>query len=511
MKKLGKLLSSQMFTVGILLVLQIVLLAGIILRLSEYFVYAYGFFVVISLLVVLHVVNKADDPSYKLAWCIPILVFPIFGGLFYLLTYSQQNRRAFARRLRELNRQAGRHLSQPEQAAQALRQQEPSLERLLHYMNHTAGAAVCQNTTVTYLPLGEDKWREMLALLESAQRYIFLEYFIIKDGRFWNSVLDVLKRKAAQGVDVRLIYDGIGCLPHLPAHYPKQLEEMGIKCRVFNPFRPFLTVLQNNRDHRKICAVDGTAAICGGINLADEYVNITAPLGHWKDTAVLLRGQGAWHLTLLFLETWQLLDREPVRFSAFRPITLPEGCAGETGFVLPFGDTAADNSTVGQHVFLHTVNNARRYVHIMTPYLIPDHDLVTALLDAAKSGVEVRIIVPGTSDHWYAHAVAKAYYAQLEEGGVEIYRYTPGFIHAKSMCWDDQGAVVGTINLDYRSLYLQQECAVWMHSTPAVADVEADFQQTLQRCHRLTEEEWTERSLPRRLLYAVLRVFAPLM
>ena len=325
----------------------------------------------------------------------------------------------------------------------------------------------------------------------------------------WSSIVDVLRRKAAQGVDVRVMYDGIGCLPRLPYRYPRELEEMGIKCKVFNPFRPFLSTVQNNRSHRKILVVDGKTAFTGGINLSDEYVNITSPYGHWKDTGVMIRGEAAFSFAVMFLELWQITNRCRENYEDFRPHDLP--LYDEPGYVIPYSDSPFDNELVGETVYMDILGKARDYVHIMTPYMIIDNELITALGNAAKSGVDVKVIVPHVADHWYAHAVAKAYYADLISRGVELYEYMPGFIHSKSFVSDDNTAVVGTINLDFRSLHHHFECAVWMYDHKTVHDIERDFQETLAQCRPITLESTRVRGLAKKALYSVLRIFAPLM
>ncbi len=529
MGKVLRLLFRQSAIVSLLLVLQAVCLVLVVVSLDAGSFTVYGLCIGLSLLVALLVVNKPGRPSYKLAWVIPILVFPVFGGLFYLLVTGQRRKRHLSRRVQEAVARSLPYLPRNLLLERRIVARTPALGGLLHYLRTTTGYAPCAPGAVQYLPLGEHQWAEMLDRLARAERYIFLEYFIIKDGAFWRSVRDVLVQKAAEGVDVRVIYDGIGCLNLLPRNYPAQLEKLGIRCKVFNPFVPFLTVVQNNRDHRKLCIIDGTVAICGGINLGDEYVNLTRPLGHWKDTAVLLQGDAAWAMTVLFLQMWDTLSpEERLDYAAFAPpglcAALPDLAhekstdpdqspdpAAPGGFVLPFSDQPTDGDDVSEALFLHIIHHARRHLHIMTPYLILDQGLVSALIHAAKRGVDVKIIVPGRSDHWYAHAVARAYYAELSRGGVQIYRYLPGFLHAKSICWDDVGALVGTVNFDYRSLYLQFECGVWMQHVPAVADVARDFAHTLARASLLRSEQWTVRNPILRFAYALLRVFAPLM
>lgn len=335
-----------------------------------------------------------------------------------------------------------------------------------------------------------------------------MEYFIIQEGKMWNTILDILKEKAAQGVDIRVIYDDMGCIMTLPNGYNKKLESYGIKCSVFNPFVPILSSKFNTRDHRKICVIDGNVGFTGGINLADEYINAYEKHGHWKDTSVMLKGEGVFALTAMFLSMWDYLHGEKEDYSKYYPT---EWDTSAPGYVQPFTDNPLDDEAVGETVYLNLINKAKHYVYITTPYLILDSEMITALSIAAKSGVDVRIITPHIADKWYVHAVSRAHYEILTEAGVKIYEYTPGFIHAKTFVVDDDYAVVGTINLDYRSLYLHFECAAWMYQTDSVAAVKEDFFKTQQLSQEITLEECRKVSFARKLGRSVLRVFAPLM
>ena len=362
---------------------------------------------------------------------------------------------------------------------------------------------------MTYFPLGEDKWARMLPELEKAEKFIFLEYFIIDEGLMWGRVLEILARKAKEGVEVRLLYDGTNEFSTLPHDYPERLKKLGIQCRMFAPLTPFLSTHYNYRDHRKILVIDGHTAFNGGINLADEYINRKNKYGHWKDTAVMLKGEAVRSFTLMFLQLWHLQDKEAEydRYLA-APTCAPEHASG---FVIPSGDCPVDEDKLGERVYLDILNHARHYVHIMTPYLILDSEMENALIYAAERGVDVRIIMPGIPDKEMAYALAKTYYPALMAAGVRIYEYTPGFVHAKVFTCDDETAVVGTINLDYRSLYHHFECATYLYKTDCIAEIEADFQQTLARCERVTIEKLKKEPLKRKILGPALKVIAPLL
>ena len=353
------------------------------------------------------------------------------------------------------------------------------------------------------------KFAELLRQLETAEHYIFLEYFIIDEGLMWGRILEILARKAAQGVDVRVMYDGTCEFSTLPRDYPKRLEALGIRCKVFAPVTPFVSTHYNYRDHRKILVIDGRVGFTGGVNLADEYINHVEKYGRWKDAAVMLEGEGVRSMTALFLQMWSVLQ-EP-EFEQFLRPEVP--AARAEGFVVPYGDCPLDGERVGEMVYIDLLNRARKYVHIITPYLILDGELETALRFAAERGVDVHLILPGVPDKQFAYALAKTHYKALLSSGVKISEWTPGFTHAKLVVMDGVEAVVGTINLDYRSLYHHFENAVWMRRVGSIRDMETDFQDTLARCRTVEatlQSVWQGKKLLR-LMGLLLKVIAPLM
>ena len=509
MKKILRFITQRVVITALLIVLQALLLFGFIWKLDNYFVYFYAGSVLLSLLITLGIINSKSNPAYKIAWLIPILLFPVFGGLVYLLFGSDRTGRYLRKKLQGIGTEMDNVIGEAYRRSGA-EQLPPDAANQSRYISHCAYCPPYQNTTTEYLPLGEVKFERMVEELKKAKHYIFLEYFIIQEGKMWNTILDILRQKAAEGVDVRVIYDDMGCIMILPTGYDRTLEQMGIKCRIFNPFVPILSSRFNTRDHRKICVIDGNVGFTGGINLADEYINAYEKHGHWKDTSILLKGEAVFNLTVMFLSMWDYLDGTAGKtdYSRYYPTVWDENAKG---YVQPFADNPLDDEAVGETVYLNLINKAKRYVYITTPYLILSSEMFTALTSAAKCGVDVRIITPHVPDKWYVHAVSRSHYQPLIEAGVKIYEYTPGFIHAKTFVVDDDYAVVGTINLDYRSLYLHFECAVWMYQTPSVAQVRDDFFKTQQISQEITLEECRSLSFPRRLGRSVLRVFAPLM
>lgn len=480
--------------------------------LGSYFTYSYFIFTVFSVALAVYIVNKDINPSYKIAWIIPILVIPIFGAMFYLFFGNNHSADRLRKRMSLYNVESKLMLPQNKELMVRLHNSAHIAEKQANYIYNYGGYPVYTNTITTYFPIGEAKFEQMLKELEKAERFIFLEYFIVQEGKMWDSILEILKRKAEQGVDVRLIYDDFGCLFTLPYKYDEQLEAMGIKCKVFNKFKPLWSAKMNNRDHRKILVIDGHTAFNGGINLADEYINEYPKHGHWKDTAVMLKGEAVWSFTIMFLTMWNFLtNSKPDDYSVYMPREEDIAPYKSSGYVIPYTDSPLDDEPVGENVYLNIINEAKKYVYITTPYLIIDNEMSTALILAAKSGVDVRIITPHIADKWFVHAVTKAHYKKLIRYGVKIYEYTPGFIHAKSFVSDDIVAVVGSINLDFRSLYLHFECATWLYGTNSVMDIKEDIKSTMEVSRAVTYDECLKVNIFRRIGRGLLRLFAPMM
>jgi cardiolipin synthase len=465
---------------------------------------------VLSILVCLYIVARGGTGAYKLIWIFMILLFPVFGGLLYLLFSFQGATKKFSRQAAKTEAKAKGLLAFPGTSEKALLETLPDCAAQVHYLQNHAGFPVYTDTETTYLSPGEEKYDALLRELSKAERYIFLEYFIIQEGMMWNSILEILKQKAAEGVKVRVLYDDLGCFLKLPKDYDRQLQEMGIDCQIFNRFKPVLASMQNNRDHRKIAVIDGKTAFTGGINLADEYINAIERFGHWKDASVMIRGKAAWSFTLMFLQMWELASGEDEDYAQYYPWILSDCPVKASGFVQPYADSPMDKENVGEHVYLQIINNAKEYLYINTPYLIIDENMMSALCLAAKSGVDVRIVTPHKWDKRFVHMTTQSYYRDLMATGVRIYEYTRGFIHSKTFVSDDTVATVGTTNLDFRSLYLSFECGTLMYRTDAVSQVKEDFLNTLEQCHEITEKD-TQCGPIKRVFQDVLRLFAPLM
>lgn len=511
MKFLRKTLFHRVTLVSFAIIIQLLVLIAVILKFNEYFVFFYGISILASTVAVLWIINSNSNPAYKIAWIIPILLFPIFGGLFYIFFGGHKLSKRTKRRMKTILDKTREVLALPQSILDEIGSQDEMAASQSRYIQRYAYFPPYHNAVAEYLPLGEIKFERLKEELKKAEHYIFLEYFIIEEGVMWNTILDILIEKAAAGVDVRVIYDDVGCLLTLPYGYHKRLEEVGIKCCVFNPLIPVLSTRLNNRDHRKIAVIDGHTGFTGGINLADEYINKVEKYGHWKDTAIMLKGEAVWSLTVMFLSMWDYLRGNDEDFKQFKKNISIDSGNGSDGYVQPFADSPLDDEAVGEIVYLNLINKAKRYVYITTPYLIIDNKMVTALSSAAKGGVDVRIITPHRADKWFVYEVAKSYYKTLIESGVKIYEYTPGFIHSKTCVADDEYGVVGTINMDYRSLYLHFECGVWMYKSSSIIAMKNDFLNTLKVCKEITIEDIQDIKWYKALAGSVLRVFAPLM
>ncbi|MFV0528904.1 MAG: cardiolipin synthase [Lachnospiraceae bacterium] len=497
----------------------------VILALLLQFIWLFAFFVfldrtstgvsiamrALSILIVLWIINRKINPSYKLAWTVVILIFPIFGLVVYTFFGNSRVARVVKKNYEWELMGSARFSEERIETRQQLESIDQDAANQSRYIRDHSVSPVCANTTATYYSVGEELFQNWIEELEKAKHYIFMEYYIINDGVMWKKILDILIRKAQEGVDVRLLYDDFGCLITLPHDFYKELQAKKIKCAKFNPIRPFLNVFLNNRDHRKICVIDGHTGFTGGINIADEYINQKERFGHWKDTGVMLKGDAVWNLTIMFLQMWSVITRVPSSYNKYLPHQFHAEPFRSDGFIQPFSDSPLDNEAVGENVYLNIINKAKKYVYICTPYLIIDNEVMTALCLAAKSGIDVRLMTPGIPDKKMIFWLTQSYYEQLIEAGVKIYEYQLGFLHAKSFVSDDEYVVIGTINLDYRSLYLHFENGVWLYRNSIWKDVKADFLATIEKSKMVTLEFCKNRNIFVRWTQTVLKVFAPLL
>lgn len=510
--KLIKILSRRVVVVALLILLQLAALMYALVSFSYAVVYIYIFAVAVGILTSMRLISKHEQPDYAIAWIILMLVSPTIGvPIYYIFRGNRMGKRRI-RKMQRINETMGAILKPDTTVRREILSHDRAALVQSDYISDRAFCPAYRNFGCEYFPSGEKMFPVLLRELRRAEKYIFLEYFIIAEGYMWSSIFSILREKAAIGVDVRVIYDDIGASNVLPRDFAKKMRAAGVKCREFNRFVPVLSASFNNRDHRKIAVIDGKTAFTGGINIADEYINRRERFGYWKDTAVMLRGDAAWSMTVMFLSMWDYLMRTESQiensYRTYMPEKLSERDALD-GCVQPYTDNPLDHEAVGQTIYLNMIYHAERYIYITTPYLIIDYEMKNALCVAAKSGVDVRIITPGKPDKFFIHELTQAGYSDLIENGVKIYEFTPGFIHAKMFVCDDKYATVGTVNLDFRSLFLHFECGVWTTADSIVRGVREDFTDTVARSKRITQLD-CKVSFWRRSLRDILSLFAPL-
>ena len=515
LKSLVRIIFGRTMVVVLGLALQVFFLVSALSFFYDNYVYFSIASAVLSAIVIVWIINDNTNPYYKLAWIIPVTLIPVFGTILYVFVKMEWGTHVMNKRILKLIGETSPFIEQDEKTLEELSEISTREKNLAVYMRKYAGYPVWKNTYAEYYPLGEDAFESMVRELENAKEFIFMEYFIVERGEMWDTILEILIRKAGEGVDVRFMYDGMCSLVLVPYSYPKKLIAQGVKCKMFSPIKPVLSTVQNNRDHRKILVVDGHTAFTGGVNLADEYINKCSRFGHWKDTAVMIKGEAVAGFTMMFLQNWNITEYGcEDKYEKFIKTDFPEIAEKNLptgGFVMPYGDSPLDNENVGQNVYLDILNRAEKYVHIMTPYLILDNEMTSALTYAAKRGVEVIIIMPHIPDKQYAYILARSYYKELISAGVKIYEYTPGFVHAKCFVSDGIRAVVGSINLDYRSLFLHFECACYFYMNSVVRQVEDDVRKTLEKCVQITVEDCKKYNVFKRMAGHILRIIAPLM
>ena len=512
--KFFKLLFSKTLVVFLLLVVQFTLIL-----VTNFVFEVYPWFQLISvflaLLMFFYIVNKKECPEFKLPWLVLLFSLPLFAIPFYIIFANPRMPKRAFKRLKTIEDETGKYTAKA--AGGDLKSAESGAEKfgyrsdVAEYLENTAAFGAHTHNRVTYYKLGEDFYKDLLIELEKAEKYIFMEYFIVHPGKMWDGIHEILLKKVKCGVEVRLMYDDIGTVGKIPSGYYKELRKEGIDCYKFNTFRPVMSGVHNNRDHRKITVIDGKVGFTGGINLGDEYINEVKPFGQWKDTAIKIEGSAVDNLLALFLQLFDMnAKKNTADYSAY--FVAEHEKYDEKGSILPFGDGPKPfyKEQIGENNYINLINAAKRYCYITTPYLIPDFNLTTALRNAAFRGVDVKIITPHIPDKKTIFAMTRSNYSYLLKAGVKIYEYTPGFIHAKMLVADDDLAFVGTINLDYRSLVHHYECGAVMFETPCIKDIKADFEQTLSVSQEKTLENFKMNKIAS-ATNAIMNLFSPML
>ena len=507
MNKLLKFLTGRIFIISVLIVLQVcILLVGIIF-LSSYYVWFYLAMFVLSIIITCVIINRNCNPSFKIAWIIPILIFPICGGLFYLI-FGRTHLGKFSLEKLNASIDSVKHLTPVDESImERLAAESPYKLRQARYICQNAYSSVYAGTKTEFFSPGSKFYPRLLSELDKAEEFIFLEYFIIKPGDMWSAVLTKLIAKVKQGVEVRLIYDDIGTINTLPPDYANTLNKLGIKTVVFNPYKPTMNKVMNYRDHRKFAIIDGKVAFTGGVNIADEYINRIERFGFWEDCCIMLDGDAVNKVTAMYIQMWNFATGTTDDCKKY----LTDYKAEEDGFVIPFSDEPLDQNLVCENAYINIISSAKKYVYICTPYLILDDVMTAALIRAAQSGIDVQIITPHIPDKKLVFMMTRSNYKDLLLGGVKIYEFSPGFIHSKVIVSDDEVAIVGTSNFDYRSFYLHFENGVWMYKSSAVKSALNAHLKVREASCQITMQFVNNISFPKRVLSSLLKLFAPLL
>lgn len=508
---LYKIVFGRTLVIVLMVILQILVLLISFTWLGSRFPFIWEFMNFLGAAVIIFIINRDEPTEFKLSWIIPLCLFPVLGALIYVSVVGNFGGIGLKAKLGRRIEETKGLLVRSEETEQAIKNCPADFKGFAYFMENTSGFPVYHNSSAVYYPLGEDKFKDLLAELKKAEKYIFMEYFIVERGIMWNAVLDILKEKVKEGVEVRVMYDGMCSILLLPYKYPKELKKYGIKAKMFAPIVPFLSTTQNNRDHRKIVVIDGKVAFTGGVNLADEYINQVERFGHWKDVAVKITGDAVRSFTVMFLQMWNVSEKGTENYEAYLKDIVYEQPLYHDGFVIPYGETPTRSTEVAKTVYESMINGASKYVHIMTPYFIVGRDFVDSMRYAARRGVEVAMILPHIPDKKVVYYIARTFYPELLRAGVKIYEYTPGFVHAKIFAVDGISATVGTINLDYRSFYHHFECGAYFYDNSVVAKVEEDFQNTLLKCQEVTVEYYREIPVYQKLIGRTTKLLAPLL
>jgi len=489
-------------------IFEVVAIVGIVMALCVFVPYFYVLCYITEIFCIINIVASDDNPDYKVPWLLFVMILPVAGFMLYFIFYSRKLTKKYVDRLRDLKNKS--YQKDDSELFDKLKAEDPVAASQAKMLTDISEAHLFTSTKQTYYPLGEDMHPQLLLDLAKAEKFIYMEYFIIEEGKLWNSILDILKEKAAAGVDVKLVYDDIGCMMTLPGNYHKILGSFGIDATPFSRLKGNADSEFNNRSHRKITVIDGKVGYTGGINLADEYINEIVKFGHWKDTAIRLEGEAVWELTKLFLIDFGINVKAMPKVDG--ELFPTQSAISERGYMIPFGDGPSPlyDRRVGKSVIQNMLNSANRYVYMTSPYLIIDNDLYQSIENAALRGVDVRIIVPHVPDKKIVFAMTRSFYPRLMKAGVKIYEYEPGFIHAKSYLADDEYAMIGTINLDYRSLVHHFENGVWMYDCECIKDLKADIEDTLEKCIEVTPD-MIKTNIVQRFFRSVVRIFAPML
>ena len=517
MRKLFRFLTSRLFWTGLILLCELALLIFLIYSFTsinwQINIGLYLAFEIFGIITMFYVVSSKGNVAYKLTWLVFIGALPSLGVIAYILFGNKKFTKRQQKKIKPIV-ESLQNATYDTKAIAYIETIDPDIAKMAQYIYHVCGTPLFGDTRADYFPLGDNAWPVMLDELKKAKHYIFIEYFIISEGKMLDSFISILKEKAKEGVDVRIMYDDFGSITTIPSNFPSLMEHYNIKCVAYNRFKPFLDIKMNNRDHRKLLIIDGHTGFTGGINIADEYINLKERFGHWKDNAIMLKGEAVWGMTTMFLSMWDFCYGIVENFNefhyskyAFELNFIPKS----KGFIQPYTDYPFDYEAVSETVYINILMRAKKYVYITTPYLILSPELENALKISAKQGVNVVLLTPAIPDKKTVFSVTRSYYKNLLEAGVKIFEYTPGFVHSKMFICDDLMGTVGTANLDYRSLFLHLECGVFLYNCNCIKDMKKDFEDSISISKEWTYKDFKHVNIFKRMYWAILRIFAPLM
>jgi len=503
----GLRIPTRILVSGILLVIQLLFIVSVAYNLTAQSAAAYIITMIIAAITVIVIINRRGNPDHKITWIVFILVFPLFGITVFLLWGGGRVLPHIKKKMRICESHHMSFLEDDSAVMEKLKYYDLIHSRQADYLTRESGYPLYDRTATEFVSPGEAFLPRLLEELRAAEKYIFIEFFILAEGEMWNQIYDILKEKAKNGVEIKIIFDDFGSIKRQNKNFISELRKNNISVSIFNPINPIMNIFMNNRNHRKIVVIDGKVAITGGINIGDEYVNYEERFGYWLDSAIIIKGDAVKSFLVMFANMWEFTTGKKINI----PLHDAYAPCFEEGFVVPYCDGPLNNQNPAEGIYMQILSTAQKYVYIATPYLIIDNTMKNIIHMAAKSGIDVRIIVPHIPDKWYVHPATQYNYLELLEAGVKIYEYTPGFIHSKLFVSDDKVATVGTVNMDYRSFVFHFECGAWICDNSTVLDIKDHFEETITKCKEIKIEEWKKRPIKDRIKQEILHIFAPFM
>lgn len=512
LKNLLKFLTSRFMIISLLIIIQFALFLVTLYYFESYSIYFHYFTIALSYFLVIHILNKAEDTSYKLPWLIVVLMFPLAGSVAYLIFGSIVLPKKLVRKIQSENDKLSALVYSNKESYDKLKIDNSFVYGQATFISKSSKNSLSCNSKIEYYKCGEELFEKIKEELRKAKKYIFIEYFIISEGKMWSEIYEILKDKAKLGLDIRVMFDDVGSIKTMRNAFVRELEKVGIKCNRFNPFRPIASVVHNNRNHRKQIIIDGVVGISGGINIADEYINEINRFGYWKDNGFIIRGESVSNMLAMFLRSWNLYYKNKDKeYECLFPNKYP--VYEEAGYSLMFGDAPRpiDNVHIGENAYLNIINQAKETLYITSPYLVVNNYMINALINASLRGVDVRIILPHIPDKKTIFMLSRSNYFELVKNNVKVYEFTPGFIHSKMVLCDNEIAILGTINFDYRSFIHHFECACFMYKVDCVKEMYEDFNNTISSSEEITIDKIKKPGLIKRTFLAILKFFAPLL